>query len=172
MYIFTTEHFVLDNQLVCSSLDKTISPILGIPQLLLDRCKMLNHHELSPTTLLWVLSFFISCLGSHVGENLWVQILKFLGDTMPQKIPCPFGFFNLSMLPILQISLSFGQRNVIFVSVGGRGELVLLLEASPDQHSSVGKTPCLFVLFWRRFVSKPTQDIGKRKRKINLHETC
>jgi hypothetical protein len=31
MYIFRADHLVLDNQLVCSSLGKTISPPLSIP---------------------------------------------------------------------------------------------------------------------------------------------
>lgn len=34
MYVFRGDHVVLDKQLVCSSLEKAVSPTLSIPQLL------------------------------------------------------------------------------------------------------------------------------------------
>ena len=41
-YVFRANSLVLDNQWVCSSLGKTISPILGIPQLPVVLCLRLR----------------------------------------------------------------------------------------------------------------------------------
>lgn len=38
-------HLVLDNQSVCSSLGKTMSPVLSVPQLLVVLCLELGPHK-------------------------------------------------------------------------------------------------------------------------------
>lgn len=45
---FWADHLVLDNQLVCSSMGKTISATLSIPYLSIVLCIRLRSHELSP----------------------------------------------------------------------------------------------------------------------------
>jgi hypothetical protein len=45
MSVFEADHLVLDNQVVCSSLRKTISPTLGIPQWPVVLCVGLEPHR-------------------------------------------------------------------------------------------------------------------------------
>lgn len=60
VYIFRASHSVLDNQLVWSSLEKSISLTLSIPI-------GLSPQELSPFTLVCLVLFlFGACLGSHL----------------------------------------------------------------------------------------------------------
>lgn len=74
--IFRDGHLVLDNQLMCSSLDKTTSPVLRIPKLPIILCVELKppgYHLPQPCTsilaCLW-LSLFSSCSGSLVGKTV------------------------------------------------------------------------------------------------------
>lgn len=71
MCVFRADSLVLNNQSVCSSLGKAISPALGIPWLSIDLYVRLKLPGLSPTTLLCllVLPLFNPCLGSHVGKT-------------------------------------------------------------------------------------------------------
>lgn len=69
IYIFKVDHLVLHNQLVCSSLGKTISLALCIPQLPVVLCEW-NEVSRAFACLLWhVYCWFLLCsfLGSHVG---------------------------------------------------------------------------------------------------------
>lgn len=45
--VFRPGYLVLDQQLLCSSLDKTISPTLSLPELLVVLCVVLRHGGLS-----------------------------------------------------------------------------------------------------------------------------
>lgn len=70
-------HLVVDNLLLCSSPEKTISPSLSVPQLSVVICiswrpsGIFHTHFAHPL----VLSLFSSCWGSHFGENLCVYLL-------------------------------------------------------------------------------------------------
>ena len=46
LHVFRADHLTLDNQLVCSSLGKTASPVLSLPQFLIVHCGGLRSHEL------------------------------------------------------------------------------------------------------------------------------
>ena len=70
---FGADRLVLDNQLVYSFLEKTVSLVLSIPHLPAVLCVVLRPLGLSQPTLacLLLLTFFRLCLGSHIGETLW-----------------------------------------------------------------------------------------------------
>lgn len=61
LFVFKVYHVVLDKQLVCFSLGKTISPAFSILQLSVVLCLGL-----------FLLSMFRSCLGSYIVETSWV----------------------------------------------------------------------------------------------------
>ena len=73
MCVCTSDHLVLANQLVCSSLGKTASPALSIPSLSVF-CEWLRHLGLSffHFVISLLLFSFIKSLGSHVGKILCV----------------------------------------------------------------------------------------------------
>lgn len=64
-YIFRADDLILDNQLVCYSQGRLISPVLNIPQLSIVLCVGFPQITLK-CPLLW--SLFGSHLGSHVGK--------------------------------------------------------------------------------------------------------
>lgn len=71
MYIFRNAHFLMDNQLVYSSLGKTTSPTPNFPQLptvLIEGCSLAGF-SLYTLTCSLVLFLVNSCLGSHVGKT-------------------------------------------------------------------------------------------------------
>lgn len=80
MYVFRLEYLLLDNQLVCSSLEKTVSLPRSIPSLPIILCVRLRFlafpcsevlvlHFLTLFVCLLMSSLFISCLDSHVGDT-------------------------------------------------------------------------------------------------------
>lgn len=72
MYVFSTDHFVLENQLEYSSLGKTISLILGIPSMPIVLCVKLRHPGLSPihVSISVVAVLLYTYSGSNVGDSL------------------------------------------------------------------------------------------------------
>lgn len=78
MYVFRIDHLTLDNQLLCSSLEKATSPTPPPPAFLdilwflcrIESCGLFPTHFSIYTCARR--SLFSSCLGSHVGETLWV----------------------------------------------------------------------------------------------------
>lgn len=92
MYIFSDDHFLIDNQLQHSSLGKIISPTLSIPQLPVVLCVDLGIHSLFPCTPIhfgksFAVVYFISCLVSHVGKTLLMLLLMLLGDRVSPRTP-------------------------------------------------------------------------------------
>lgn len=70
---FGTEHLVLDNQLLCLPLGKTVSPALSLPWLLAVLWVGLKPRGLSFVYLAFLLLLFSSCLGysnCFIGKHL------------------------------------------------------------------------------------------------------
>lgn len=97
LYVFKIDDLMLDNQLVCSFLGKTISLIVSIPWFLLVLCVELGMLEFPQPTLLHLLLFLsISCSGCHVGETFGIYFQMFLGDKVLQKTSYSSGSYYFS----------------------------------------------------------------------------
>lgn len=76
MYVFRVDHLTLDNQLLCSSLEKATSPTPQLSSISYGFLCRVESCVLFPTHFSICTcarrSLFSSCLGSHVGETLWV----------------------------------------------------------------------------------------------------
>lgn len=83
---------VVDNQLVCLSLGKTISSTPRILSCLYFSIALEFHETLFMLPCLFLLSFYVSCLSRHVWQTLLVQPI--LGDTISQETPCSSGSYN------------------------------------------------------------------------------
>lgn len=106
MYILNDDHLVLQKQLINFYLENLISPILNITYLLVVAWFLwvrLRPHwpffeALTTFVCLLELHLFISCLGNHVAETLWMMSMRFLGDTFLCKLPD--SVVHKSFLPI------------------------------------------------------------------------
>lgn len=100
MYIFRVDHLVLNNQLVCTSLGKTVSPISVFLVALVHYPGLWSlRFPLSKLAYLLVSSLFRSCLGSHVGETL----MTFPAVTISHQTLCSLGL-SIFLIFLLQQS--------------------------------------------------------------------
>lgn len=96
-YVFKIDVLMLNNQLLCSFLGKTISLIVSIPWFLLVLCVELGMLEFPQPTLLHLLLFlFSSCSGGHVSETFGLYFQMFLEDKVLQKSSYSSGSYNFS----------------------------------------------------------------------------
>lgn len=72
MDVFQVHHLVFDNQLVCSSLGKTVSPALRIPSWPVALCVGLRSHEFSMVHI--SMSVSLSLLRRGPGKKLKLTI--------------------------------------------------------------------------------------------------
>lgn len=100
----------LDDPLVCSILGKAIFPALSSLELPVALCVETSWALLClhfSVRLLFngplLSSLFDLCLGSHVGETLWIQLLTLLRDTLLQQIlilwDSNFSFPSTKIIP-------------------------------------------------------------------------
>jgi hypothetical protein len=100
MYVFRADRLALDSQFLCSSPRKHLS------------CLWLSsvaHGSLYRVCLLCSLpsSLFSSCLSSHVGETLLVELLILPADTTSQKTPWSSGSYKLSAPLFYSVAWAF-----------------------------------------------------------------
>lgn len=118
MYVFMTDHLVLDNQSVFSSLGRTLQSIVqGILGLL-------------PVHIarLFLLALFSSCLSSHIGEVLYVYLLNVPRYRILHQTPWISRYYSLSVpsSPVFPEHLEIWNDSIFFMYSLWMGFLITL----------------------------------------------
>lgn len=108
IYDFRSDHLLSDNQFVCSSLEKTISPTLSNPELPVVLCAELRPRGFSQSTSASLARGIVHMALCKVSDGLMSPFLalsdySFKVGSLPSPPPFIFGYSGSLQAPIIPL---------------------------------------------------------------------